>query len=316
MGGPSGASGAGGAAEAAKEFEKAHTELMKALDEESKANLENVELRKQELELKQKLGKLTDKEATELDRLNRRLAFKADVIESATKAWEEQVNLIEKSEDKVKDLTQSIKDEQKALAEANAEIEKDAQRNREEKAADLIKERDRLNQKLAQRQGLSQDEQDRLAQIDASLGTQNARTVGAGEGIAGMDEFQLIEREAELKRKEAAEKADARIAELQAELDVENQKIEALRTAEQEKKQIVMDALAERRTITDANFTADEARLTQHVNYSIAELPASCRSSPWSRNDRIRLGCAEIRDGRPSEWSRWDRQCCRETDGR
>ncbi len=290
MGGASAVSGSGGSAEAAKEFEKARTELMKALDEQSKANLENIELRKDELELKQRLDKLTEKEAAELERINRRLVFKKDVIEDATNEWEKQVDLIEKSEDKVKDLTKSIEEEKQALADANKEIEKDAQRSREEKAADLIKERERLNQKLAQRQGLSQEEQDRLAKIDASLGTQSAGTIGAGQSIAGMDEFQLIDREAALKKQDAEEKANARIAELQAELDAENKKLEGLRDTEAKKKQVVIDALAERSALTTVNYTVEEEKLRNHTNVMIAEyqrLAAAARSVESSASNAV-----------------------------
>jgi len=282
LGGASGSSG-GGAAEAAEKLEKAEEAILKALGEQADANKENLDLRRSELLLRVKLGIATDKESRELERINRRIDYKTDAIEDATRAWEEQVEAIERVEERIKDLNEEIVDERKKLKEALAEIDEEADRDAIKKAAELMKERNDILKKQGGSQDLSGDDGRRLGELSGELSGFNATTLAEAERFAGLTDAQKLEEERALRREDAEEKANARIAELQAELDAERTKLEALRAAETEKKNIVIQALAERLAVTSANFAAIEERTTAHVNQQIAEfnrLRASLSSSP------------------------------------
>lgn len=251
----------------ADELEKAEREYLKALADEAKANRENADIRRSELMLREKLGVLTAKERRELDTINRRLEFRKDVIEDATKAWEEQVQAIERAEERVVELNETIAQERAELQRTLEEIDADAARDAAGEVAKLIRERNEIRKASS----ISGDASRRLGEIDDELRGFSSSDLSEGERLAGLTSGELIEEERNRRRREAEEKANQRISDLQAELDAERAKIEILRSAEQEKKSILLSALSERSAILDANYTAELNRTTSHVNAMIAE---------------------------------------------
>jgi chromosome segregation ATPase len=269
--GKNGAGAGGGAKNAADEIVKAEKEILDALTEQAKANLENLRLRKEDLEARRKLGILTRQEDQELQRINRRLEFKNEAIDDAVRKWEDEVEAIKRAKEAIADLNKKIVEERKSLQDELKQIDADAGRDAAKKAAELVSERNKI---LGLAQGgstLTGDQSRKLGEIDDQLVGFSSGTISEAERLSGLSAGQLADEERQRRRQDASDKANARINDIQAEIDAEQQKLNAVRTAEAEKKQVVIDSLNERLAVTSANYTAIEDRTRSHVNTMIAQ---------------------------------------------
>lgn len=122
----------------------------------------------------------------------------------------------------------------------------------------------------------------RLGEIEGDLGKFGGDTLTEAERIAQLTPAELEERDrikratdaeakAEQRRQDARDAAAARIAEIQADLEAEQKKLDALRAAEAQKVAAVKTALNERTALTDANYTAVEERTRTHIDTMVAE---------------------------------------------
>lgn len=178
-------SGSGGAKKAAEELEKAEREVLSALGEQAKANLDNLNIKRKELQIRKDLGIATKQELRELDRINGRVQYQEELLDDAVAAWEKQKGVVENLQKEIDDLTKSIKDFENGVGDAFDELQKqldkidDARAKRKkETVADLLQEQEDLNAKLGRREGLSKQEQDRLSQIESLLSS------GAGDPVS------------------------------------------------------------------------------------------------------------------------------------
>lgn len=247
------------------------SEILQTIGEQAKGAKDRLTELKEELDLKAKLGVLTDAERTKLDRINNRVDFQTDKVHELTDAWKEQQDALKQVEDKISDISKRIQETQTDLAGRVADINRDTQRSKEEKAGDLYRELADLDAKLARGEGNSASDQQKRQDIEAALATVDQATRQAGQGIAGENPFQAIQREAERKIADAKAEAEAKIAGYKA----EQSELEKTRTqlilAEQDKKNAVLTALAERQASTEAVYKQIEERTTVHVNQQLAE---------------------------------------------
>lgn len=161
--------GAEGRAEAASKIEKAEEAILKAIGEQAKANVENLKLRRDELKLRKEMGVLTVDERRELDRINHRIEFQKDAIDDATKAWRDQVQELERIEDRIEDINRKIREEQESLQQSLRDIEKDTVKKQADTLLGLLKEKQQLEDNLKFRRGLSEEDQERIREIDKTL---------------------------------------------------------------------------------------------------------------------------------------------------
>jgi len=255
---------------------KAEKDLLDALKEEADANLANLKIRKEDLDLRKKLGILTKDEAYELGRINSRLAMMPDKISEATDAWEKQ-------SEKVKDLRKEIGDLERDILKQSEELEKDldkidenTKKKKAEAVADLLKERDELEKRVVYGEGLSPEQIDRRRQINEIL--QRIKGEGyykEGEQMAAAqisgDAFGTIDAEATAEKKEIAKEANEKLAETQAELfDKQKQLNSAVATEGQLRSDLVAAMDAYKATI-ETNYPLIEKATQDHVAAEIAQ---------------------------------------------
>jgi TP901 family phage tail tape measure protein len=269
--------GSGGSDKAAKEAEKALVEVQKALDKQAQADRERIELRKKELELKQRVSVLTKDEEKELAKINRRLEFQMELkekaIDDATTAWEKQKGVVEDLRQEIEDINEEIRELPETLKKTFAEMDRKKADNKADAVTDLLTEQQDLQGRLDRREGLSSDQMSRLDQIQGLL----AGKAGTDEFKKGKetfdvqqtgDPFQMIDLQDQRERQKVEEEA---MFELKQKL---TDKTRELETAEKDLKiasDDIVKALEQRRIFTDTNFTAIEGRTKSHVDTMIAE---------------------------------------------
>ena len=234
--------------------------------------------RRDDLKLLQDMGKATESELRLLDRINNRLEYKTDKVEEATDAWEEQVEKIEKVQDAIDSLNESIEEEKKKLADLNAgigstvdKITASSSEDAVQKAAGLIKERNKIQEDATGAFGMTGDMSRRMGEIDEDLGSFDDSTIAEAEKVAGMGSGEVIERDKQMKIDAAKAESQARIDALQVELDKEQETLEQLRITEEEKKQIVIQALSDRQTQTELVYKNLEKSTKAHVDAQVEQ---------------------------------------------
>lgn len=257
-----GGSDGGGGAEKREEAEK---KLIEALQQQAKLVEEQMKIRREDLMLRQKLGILTTSEARELETINRRLMFKKDLIDEATKAWEEQVQALDEVDKKIADINDRIIEEHKRLKDSLADIDRDGARDKAKIASDLLTKKNELEAKMTSKggQGLTSEESFQYGELQDQLRGADPSSLAAGEKTAGLNEFQKIDAEMEQKKKDAAMESNARTEGLVNELTQAQINKQQIVAAEQEKRDAVVLALNERLIATTtaqaAEITATEA---------------------------------------------------------
>ena len=266
--------GGGGKDEAKKladELQKAEDGFIKALGEEGKANKENLDLKRSELLLRQKLGLLTSREALELERINRRLDYKTDAIEDATRAWEDQHSVVQSLKKDIEGINDDIKKQAKDLKKTFADIDRESQKKKNETAADLVKERNDILAKAGGSEGITGDASRRLGEINSLLATQSPETQQAGEDLGKLNDFQKIDEDAKQKKLEAAQEANQKLEDSITSLTIKQTELNQAQAAETDAINSIIRAQDTLRIVTDSNFKAIEDRTTLHVNQQIAE---------------------------------------------
>lgn len=271
-GGASSTKGADERVKAAEKAASAEKDVLDAIEKQAKANLEYLKGQKDSLELKQKLGVLTKEEAGELETINRRIAFKKELIDDATKAWEDQVKAVDEVKKKIEDINQKIVDEKKNLKDQLAEIDKDSGRDKVKQAAEVIRQMNEIRAKSDPGgSGLSSGDSYKMGELQSQLQGYDANTIQQATDLSKLNPSQTIDYEAEQKKKDAQAKSDARVADLQAELDAENKKLDTVVKAEEQKKQAVISSLKSRETETAASYKLVEDETQRHIDAMAAK---------------------------------------------
>lgn len=278
LGSVGGGGGGGGGKDAAKEqeeilnkIEAIERDIVQALSEQARMNADRLRDHRDELKLKKELGTLTQREARELDRVNGRLQFADENVRDVTEAWREQLSALKEADRRIEDINEKLAEQNARYADTLADINRKAARSRVDAVADMIKELDELDQKLARGEGNSQRDQDRRREIEAMLRQASPEELASGKAAAGRDAFGEIAARAEQERQDAMRENDERTLALQAEMDAAQVNRDQVARLEQEKRDAVIQALSERRLATETELTLIEQRTTQHVNQQIAE---------------------------------------------
>ncbi len=271
LGGATGSGGGGSAADAAERVAKAEEAVVKALGEQAKANLDNLKIRRKELEVRRDLGMATAKELRELDRINDRVEFQEEMVDKATQAWEKQKGVVSKLKDEIAGINEEIADTSKQLNDRLAEIDARASERKTSRVAELMKERDKIRGS-AGNSGLTGDMSRRLGEIDAELAGVDPSLLQAGANEASLTELQMIDRDAEAEKAKARLEAGEELLESRTKLA---EKTKELKGAENDLKKAsdeVVVALDTLTASTNSNFTAIETRTKAHVSTVISEL--------------------------------------------
>jgi hypothetical protein len=190
-------------------------------------------------------------------------------VDETTKAWEEQTRKLEQVEKRIDGINQKIIDQAQNLKDSLANIDRDTSRSREESIAKLLREQEDLNIKANKLGGgLSYQENNRLTEVNQELSAESAKNPGElerGRSIGQLNDLQLIDYKATLKKQDETDKSNAATEKLQAELTKEQaNKIEIVKL-EQDKKQAVIDALNERALKTAQTYQKIEQDTTAHI---------------------------------------------------
>ena len=264
--------GGGGSDKAKQEAERAAKEEEERIKTIVEENKKLMTLKREELKLKKEMGELTDKEERTLQRINNRIEFSTDAIADATDEWRDQKRALDEIEDKISDINDKILEEQSRLQDSIAQINDDAAKDRTRAFEDLLKERDEFEGKLRRVEGLSLAERERYAEVEGLLGKYGkSNDLAEAEDLFGSDPIERINKESEAKIKAAQEEGAARLKPLQDELAQAERNRDATRALETEKKNIVLQMLAEREAITYTAYEALETRLKTHVDTQVAE---------------------------------------------
>lgn len=276
-----------------KEIEKIEADILKSYGEQAKANRDRMEDYRDELKLRKDIGVITADELKMLDRLNNRVEFQEDKIKDATEAWKEQVDALEKVDEKISDINDKIIEEHRELQKTLADIDRDAARRKEEirkdsarsveeKAADMVRELKDLDDKLARGEGNSEAEQQKRREIEAALQTISPEQRAAGQNIASLNPFEEIarqesqklsdaEEEARRRKIEAAEESNARTEALVNEMVQAESNRTQIVALERDKSQAVISALEQRALATEATYKKIETDTAAHVTSQIEE---------------------------------------------
>jgi hypothetical protein len=270
---------AGGGASAAKEQEKllndivkAQEDILKALSEEAKLNLENIRSRKEDLELRQKLGVLTKREEEELRRINGRLEFAGEAMDDLVDKWEDQQDAIEASAKKLADLRAELKGLQDDLAANLKEIDADNAEARLRKITELLKEQNEIRAKYTPGAGLSGDDSFRIGEIDSQLAGASPAELAEAQRLSGLTDLQLSDEEAAQKKQALIDEEKQKRDDLLRQIDEERDRLDVLKSQAVETQRAIVDALNDRYTQTQITNRLIEEDTRTHVQAQIDEL--------------------------------------------
>lgn len=305
LGGAGGQSG-GGAADAAKKLLEAEEDIIDALADQAQENKDNLQIRRDELILRQKLGVLTTKEERELEKINRRMEFGNDALDEQVRQWEDIQQAIEKSRQKLADYDEQIMDLKKNLADALSEVDDKTAQSRIEAITELLKEQNDIRFKASGAVGLTGDASRRLGEIDAELAgaTQKeleaARRIAGEPGQPGLNTLAQIEADAqEEKNRLIADEEKAR-QNIIDKINEESANLAKLESQGIQTQQEIARAVTDRQIQQDKTFTLIEERTTAHVNQQIAEfnrLRAAIQGTPIASTPAFAGGGAVIGAG-------------------
>ncbi len=273
--------GGGGGADAADKRKKQEEDLKKVeqdiLDTYSKQNAARLDMVKDEREslmLKKEMGVITKDEERRLETINRRMAFKNDLLDEAVRSWHDEVDALKEVEDKIKSINEKIVEAQKDLEDKIAKIKDDAKEQEISRAEDLVRQINEIrshSSDLNQTGGLSSDESFKVGELSTQLNSFSADVQAEGSRRAGLTDEQKIKEETD--RKIAAAKAESaeKIKGLQEELAQEQKNKDQVVALEAQKRQAVLSALAERQVSTKATYDQIDKDTKAHVDTQIAE---------------------------------------------
>lgn len=257
----------GSSAADANKRQEAETKLIEALKQEASAGEDNLKTRREELQLRKDLGLLTKAERAELDSINKRLLFQKNVVEEATKAWEDQKQKVKEVNDHIADLNDRAIEEKKRLKQTLAEIDRDAAKEKQQTAEELIRKRNELQAKMTANggAGLTGEESYQYGQLLDQIKGFDANTVSAASADASLSPAQKIDAEALKKKKEAAVESNARLQSLIDELTQAQINKQQIVDLENQKRQAVIAALDQRVAKTTEAYAAIESSTAAHV---------------------------------------------------
>lgn len=269
--------GGGGKSEAAKEEaeynkllaeEKTITsDILKTWGEMAKSNLDRLKTEHDELELKQKLGTITDDETRALDRMNRLVEFQKDNVSDTTKAWEDQQKKLDQVEKKIESINQKIIDAGVALKDSLAKIDEHTGQSEAKEVEKLIKRKKDLDDKIASGGGRTKKEQDEYSSITTQLdGAKGASYYSEGEALSKMTDLQKIQHEGDIKKQDATKQSKEKTDKLNQELIGEQANAKAIQSLEEQKKQAVINALTERHNKTRETYAKIQTDTENHIS--------------------------------------------------
>lgn len=299
--------GGGGAKETDKRLE-AERKLLEALTKQAEATQEALKNRRDQLELRKKLGILTTAENRELELINRRLLFQKDKVEDATRAWEEQKDALKSVNREISEINQRIADEHKKLTDTLTDLDKQGAKKKAEIAEELLRKKNALEAKMTANggPGLTSEESFQLGNLNDQLKLADAASIAEGGKTAKMNDFQKVEYETQQKKKEAAQESNLRTEGLVAELTQANINKQQIVAAEQAKRQAVIDALIERSEKTSTAYAAIETATADHVKkmqdlYSQLAAATATPGRPPVAAQRKAAGGPVIGEGGPTD---------------
>lgn len=151
------------------ELNKAENDYINALGDEAKATKQNLDTRKKELEVRRDLGIATNDELRELDRINSRVDYQADAVDNATEAWKKQKDVVSNLKDDIAKINQDIQDSYDTLQKQLKQVDAETAKQKAQTVADLLQQKKDLDDKVANGEGLTPDEQAKYQKIQDTL---------------------------------------------------------------------------------------------------------------------------------------------------
>lgn len=273
--------GAGGTKEATKALEDAKRvladikkitdDITKTQDEQIKQNKIRVDAEHAELTLKKEMGVITADEQRTLDRLNNRVEYQKDKIKDATDAWKSQVKVVDDLKKKIADITTQIQTVADDLKKTLAGIDTDTAKSKADIVAKLLKEKADIV-KASSNAGMTGDQSRRVGEINDQLATADPASLAEGTKLAGMTDLQQADYEGLQKKKQAAQEANAKTAELVSQLTEANAALGAAQKDLKDKIKAVTDAqLAQQVTLT-TSYAIIEKATADHVAAQVIQL--------------------------------------------
>ncbi len=193
------------------EIDKTEKDIAEELKKQADANKDRLDAVRDELEFKKQAGTITKDELRQLERINDRVAYQKDKVKEATDAWEKQRDAVKSVKEEVDKIQEGIVESHKKLKETLDDIDAQTKDKKQDKILDMMKERDELNLRVARGEGLSPEQQDRLAAIDKEL----KRVQGGAEGDQPQIDM-LMDRRRQLQAYIDANKDDPHVSESSA----------------------------------------------------------------------------------------------------
>lgn len=259
--------GKGGGEQTAKALEQAEKRILQALAEQVKVSRQHLDTRKEELEVKRKLGILTAQETRELDRINRRMDYQGDRVKELTDAWEKQVDRVKRLREEIADLNQDLIDQRKELNQRLADIDRDAAENKVQAAADVYRQINDLRKEHPN----DLSSQYEYGQFLNQLGGFDQATLSEAQKVANMSPSQLSDRETAQKKQEAIAEANARMEETMSRLAAKTAELAGAEAGEAAAKQAVVEAIQRQEETISKSYPAIEKATRDHVQAEIAE---------------------------------------------
>lgn len=272
-----GGGGAGGQKKVSEAMEKSEKEILDSIGKQADANKKRLETERDILQVKKDMGTATKEELNELEKINRRIDFQKDAVDEATDAWKEQTRVVEDLREELRKLNEEPLKLRQELDKTLADIDRETAKKKGDKLTDLIKERNDLQKKMGD---LSGDErvnaQNRLSQIDSLIDpfrntAEGKAALQSAESTAGMNDLQLIDKEAEDKKREAARENAAALEEAVVKITEKQIALQDAQVVLKQKVDDVTKAVAEQAVKNEASFAMIESATKVHVDAEVAK---------------------------------------------
>lgn len=267
-----GGGGASPAANAADELAKAEQAVLQALGDQASVNLDNLRLRKEDLETRKKLGILTKDEEQQLERINRRLVFQDDALNDMVATWQDQKDAIEQANKALEDYQKQLDDLDSGLNSDLEKIDSDAAQSRQDQVTALIRERNQIREQGSGAVGITGDMSRRLGEIEAILQTATPEEIEQGEHDATLSPLQQTTQDAAQKKADLTHDELEKRQQIVDEIAKEKQNIKDLESQNATTQQAIVDALDDRLTKTQTNYALEEQATKDHVANQITEI--------------------------------------------
>lgn len=187
------------------DIDKIEKDIVEQYGKQAEANKKRLEAHRDDLKIRKDIGIITKDELKDLERINNRLDGGKSKVDDLKSAWDDQRKAVEEAKRRVEDLNDTILRGAEDLKDALQKIDRETTKQKGEKIADLIREQQDLDAQLARGEGLSGKEQQRAQQLEQLLKSaraSNPSEYGQGQDLAGMNELQRVEFEAQQRKKE------------------------------------------------------------------------------------------------------------------